>query len=955
MTFNRLCLCAIVAFFAIFSADIFAKSVSLQTIYVEVPSESGVLKAEIHFDKRDIAGAIKVKKIIETDLIKVINYFAYVPHNTVHFNLDPYMRLTNGNARVFPTNIINLYNFPANGSDHLVAMEDWLKGLVVHEYIHITHLDQTRDYLKVGENLFGSFAKIVPGIVPRWFTEGIAVWGESYLVAGESGGRLHNPLFNKELLMQFLRADYCETIDCLDDPGLYPNGQLSYWAGAHFIEFLENKKPGTVKCMVETNSGAIPFTLNKSFNNCAGNSAPNLFAEFRNSFTESAIKSENEQSVWGEKIKNYFGSDDFQKGMILEGSDLYKVEHNKKSEALVSYDLEENVGINTMTYNFPIADLTGSLKALSAEGEMTKYLVIAFNEDPHFRDGNRVWKLVDAETLEIEKTLDFKNDPSYVWPLEEGSFITASYNEGHWSIERQKISLTDTKNSIEVTSLAELSGESNISLIKKVGNIFYVKINDQKLTKLYIVDALFSRWIKVYESNQYFDLMSTANSFVIIKENQEIKLFEFSPDNKKMSSTLLDKNVFEHITNLTMSENRLLVLENRLKTKVQSAPDVLSMIKKNAAKPQVVALNSEQPNTFNSQMIDEKTESFPKLSHLKPHYWFLAAGSSENLSSFGAMTSFSDPMDVYTINATLLAYTNDTNNSDVSHKIGGNLTYVQKLVGISDLWFINGIYNQEFSKSDYSSKIIDEREGLIGTGYNFLLKRAIYSPGIYFGASRTIDTFSDRSTASYGLRQILSYEAMSFDDIIQYALLHLRTQYDKPDIGESFLNAQMRLEAETRLSERVDLKILSSYGKLYKTGFSGGVLYGGGESKFQESRWFEFYGVPYSNAYGNEIFTFRAVIEYNFWNIYRGYGFVPFFFKEAHLLFGRESLYADRIYLDNTLLREKAVHAFFAGPRFKMNLFYYVPADIDFIFSRVAHPNGKNINQFSFSINADLF
>ena len=176
----------------------------------------------------------------------------------MHFNVDPYLRLTNGNARTFPTDIINLYKFPPSNNEHLVIMEDWLTGLIFHEYVHVTHLDQTRDFLELGRNIFGSIAKFPVMVVPRWFTEGIAVWAESHL---SKNGRLSNPLFRKELLIQFLRADYCKTIDCLDEPGLYPNGSLAYWAGAHFMEYMEEKKPGTIKCLVEENSSKIPFLL----------------------------------------------------------------------------------------------------------------------------------------------------------------------------------------------------------------------------------------------------------------------------------------------------------------------------------------------------------------------------------------------------------------------------------------------------------------------------------------------------------------------------------------------------------------------------------------------------------------------------------------------------------------------------------------------------------------------
>ena len=121
----------------------------LKTFNVSMPTNYGTFFGEIHYSEKDLVLALRVERIIKEDLIKVINYFEYVPRDVVHFNIDPYLRLTNGNARPFPTNIINLYNFPASNLEHLIVMENWLQGLVLHEFVHITHLDQTRDYLNI--------------------------------------------------------------------------------------------------------------------------------------------------------------------------------------------------------------------------------------------------------------------------------------------------------------------------------------------------------------------------------------------------------------------------------------------------------------------------------------------------------------------------------------------------------------------------------------------------------------------------------------------------------------------------------------------------------------------------------------------------------------------------------------------------------------------------------------
>lgn len=947
----RVSLVTLVFCCALFSPMGFAKSVNLKTIKVNVPTDFGTLQTEIHFDDRDLDVAMKVKKIVEQDLIKVINYFQYVPRNTVHFNVDPYLRLTNGNATPFPTNIINLYNFPASNSDHLIVMQDWLRGLVFHEFTHITHLDQTRGYLEVGRQIFGSIAKVPAGITPRWFTEGIAVWSESHLI---DGGRLHNPLFRKELLIQFLRKEYCETIDCLDEPGVYPGGQLAYWAGAHFIEYIEGKKPGAVKCLVNDNAGNVPFFLNQSFKLCTGDQAQSLFTEFRENFIQNQPQETAESEAWGEKISNAFGSDDLQKGIYLDGNTLFKVEKNRLSEALVSYDLKENVNMMIAKYQYPIADIAGITTVPNADVEQTdqgKYLIVAFNEDPRYRTQNKVWKLINTETLLVEATLPFKNDPSYVIGLGNNRYLTASFVNGKWMIERQRIDMG--AKSISDSEVIKYFGyDVNLTAFKKQGQKIYIRLNRGDLgTALYVSDLTLENFYNIFESKTYFDFPIMNENFVVVRGENFLKLIEISEDLKKITTSDIAKGVMDRVTSSEITTERVLVLETRLKTKEMGLPEVMAYLKRNVGKPVVTTTS---PATFQDvvspdTLANTDTKSFPQFYHMMPHYWFLAVGSSENLTSIGAMTTFSDPMNINSLNAVLLTYPSES-------KVGGSLDFIHKFSSVSDLWTANAFFNKEFSKTDFSPSVDEKTEMTVGTHYSFLLKRWTITPGLYVGKTKTDDFISNREVDTVGTNAVITYNAESFDDTFQSLMFQTKFQNDSPEVGDSFLNTQSKLAAEARFHERFVGGLKASYGRLIKSDFRGGVLYGGGTSDLSNTRWHEFYGIPYSNAYGNEIFTFRAYVDWNFWYIYRGKGFFPVFLKEAHLILGRELMSADRIWLGGTRYNKKTVHSFFIGPVLKTNLFYYVPTDMELIFSSIKRPSGTStVNQVEFNVKADLF
>ncbi|MDO9183252.1 MAG: hypothetical protein Q7U04_12635 [Bacteriovorax sp.] len=913
-----------------FLVNLFSSPLSaevLKTINVSMPTNYGTFFGEIHYSEKDLALALRVERIVKEDLIKVINYFEYVPYDVVHFNIDPYMRLTNGNARTFPTNIINLYNFPANNLEHLIAMENWLQGLVLHEFVHITHLDQTRDYLNTGRQIFGTIAKIPAGIVPRWFTEGIAVWGESHLI---NGGRLNNSLFNKDLLIQFKKDKFCKTIDCLDTPGVFPNGQLAYWAGAHFLEYLENKKPKTIKCLVEMNSAAIPFFLNNAFEACAGEKAQDLFKKFHEEFITNEAPQTPEKKFWGANVGNVFGDDDFQKGHVLDGEKVFKVERQKEREALVVYDLKDNISFSAQ-FTAPISDVS-SMVDIDSENRL---LLVSFNDNAQYRTHNKVWKLINPETLLIEQTLKFPRDPSYVVPLGGESYLTFSYWENHWQAQR------------DGDLLRTFPSNYNISFVKKLDEQLLLKFNDANgESSLVLSDFRVQRLNVIYKSKKAFDMPVISENYLVIREDGELKLLEYD---KKIQISSLPNNLLNRITFANFNEERSLVLENQLKSIEMTPAETDKYFKKDKSQTKIIETPEFKtlPEPTNSYASD-KAEAYPRLDHLIPHYWFLAFGSSDNLSSIGAMTDFVDPMEIHSLAATVFLY------PSVS-RIGGTLDYTHKMIKVSDQWFVSAYADQDYSKTDFSPVINLSRELKFKTKYNFLFKQWIYTPGFFAGTQTTEDFISNRNVKNMGTSQNISYQALTYDEFFQYFIGGASLQVNRANIGEGYIYTQTVAEAGMRLKQDLMGFVKGSYSKLYKSDFYRGVVYGGGISDYTKTRVHEFYGVPYGNAYGNELFSARLTFDYNFWNIYRGKNFVPFFFKEAHLLLGHDSLYANRIYLDGSLLKDKMLNAFFIGPRLKMNLFYFVPINIDLIFSTVAHPNGKNVNQVDFTIATDMF
>lgn len=799
---------------------------TLRSIFVNVATKEGELRTEIHFTEKDILVARRAEEIIKTDLTKAVEYFQYIPKDTIHFNIDPYLRLTNGNATVFPTNIINLYNFPANNLEHLISLEDWLQGLIFHEFIHVIHLDQTRDFLEVGRNIFGTIAKIPPGVVPRWFTEGIAVWGESHFLAK---GRLQNDLLNKDLWILLKNEKSCSTIDCLDTPLGYPHGQLAYWAGGHFMNYLENKKAGTIKCLVFENSKRIPFFLNGPFEECAGAPAQELFHEFR----EEYLKSFNESVLLKENGENIFGVDDSQKGTVKVGDLLLKVESQKKKSALVRYDLKEKVATYHI-YNEPIAHL-GEIVKIDNE---TNGVLVAFFDDPQFTTHNKTWKVINTDTLLPETTFSISHDPNYVIPLSLNNYLIFTYEENHW--RAYKI------NNDGETLLREWPLEYNLVSVTKNIDQLVLKINTANLgTKIYTTDV----------------------------NLEKLPIF-----------------------------------------------------------PAI------------SQKTNEDVHRYPDLEHLKPHYWFLTTGTSSNPSSIGITTSLADPMNIHSLLTSILLYPSIS-------KMGGQAEYTYT----DHYWKKYSFLSRDFSTNTWSSNINSADDIMVGTSYLFELKKWIYKPFFNIGFSSTNDAISSQNNKYWTLANSVFYQALSNNDFWQIFLFSLEFGSSSPSNGTDYLRLQNQIKASANINDEFSLQFKMAYGKLYKDSFDRGVLYGGGIEQMQLQRRYEFYGIPYyGDAYGNEILTARLTGDYNFLDVYRGKNFIPFFLKEVHGLFGIESLAADIIYIDHHFYRNESLSDWFVGTKLMTNLFYFVPANINLIYSNTTTPRGNHVSLYNVFLNLDF-
>jgi hypothetical protein len=185
----------------------------------------------------------------------------------------------NGFASVLPRNSIQLYATGPTGFNELDDHEDWLYGLVAHEYTHILHLDTMEGLPNIFNRIVGK--TWAPNqIMPRWVIEGIAVYEESKRSAG---GRNRGTRFDEIIRTardghKNLRLD-----EVSGAPRQYPRGNAAYVYGSHFLRYVFDRfGDDTLRKMTHVSgSYAPPFAVNRQIAKVVGKPFTELYDDWK--------------------------------------------------------------------------------------------------------------------------------------------------------------------------------------------------------------------------------------------------------------------------------------------------------------------------------------------------------------------------------------------------------------------------------------------------------------------------------------------------------------------------------------------------------------------------------------------------------------------------------------------------------------------------------------------------
>lgn len=892
---------------------------NVKTYSHQVPTTLGNLHIEIHLADESAHQASFIAQILTLDAPKLIEYFGWLPKGVVHFHLDTEQKTANGFASVFPHNHIGLHLMPPLGDEALSVHSQYMRALVIHELIHILHMDQTRGVLALIRAVFGSVGKL-GGVVPRWFSEGIATWGETKFT---SGGRLHHRLLDQELMRALADPDFCRTIDCLDNPGRYPYGNLSYWLGSRFLSSLEEKKPGTIACLVTQNSKRLPFFLAGVFKRCTGKTLAQSFEEFRGQYLKRDQKNILEQEIQTLALQSLtplyqYGTALTQKYFLRAVRKRHRIYLERTT--LASGEQQQ------------LVPLKGRLSGLSSPSSFSKkHNRALLRQSMGLSDNHQVWNRLDLETLamesiklphEVDYLFEWDEKRYLLWRFHQGRFELASYTQG----QKESVALLrlDSRETMRSPRLVNWNGEIQMIFASQWQNADGVEVYSLKSISPGKKPKMLYMSLDAFEVLDMADdsiALSTATGFLTLGEQAKRIPEQWHQD--LVSLRLLGGSSPLAFATFVSGSHKDHFLGLQSGTMGEATPAPI--------------------NERNLSMLASKTElaarDYPGLRHFKPYYWAVGVGGSEELTRYDVTSSVADPLGRHQFDLMASYY------QEISEAGGvASYTYAPSALGMniqaSKSFTVRGAREQADEQTTQGAMLF----------YQKMIGRFSLIPSLYAHFEDVNDFISSRTQTIYGFNQSLQYAPLFGHSFLGPASLNFSLFHQTTEGFEAFLGERAKLSFNLRSGwEPLEFDVMGSYGRLRKSGLINGILFGGGSAAlYNLGGYHEFYGLEYGDFFGNQITTARLQASLRLFESYRGPGLFPLFLKTTHLLAGIDYAKAQVIFLGRDRVAASDIQSYFAGLRFKTDFSYFIPVDADLIYAQVQNPQGQNQSQLLF-------
>lgn len=904
---------------------------SLQTLRSTISTPLGELKIELHYPRYANDWSVQVEDILREVAPDMVEKFDWLPDEAVHFVLDPDSLEANGSASAFPRNKVTLNLQPPVGEQHLVSNPHFMRALVVHEFAHTLHMDQSRGFPKFVRSIFGAIGKW-NGVVPRWFSEGIGVWAETHYT---KGGRLKSRELELELRAALDRPDFCQSLECLDDPGVYPYGSLAYWMGAFFIDWVEKQKAGSIACLLKANSRSLPFFLDDAFKLCTSKSSHHLFARFLAEFK--AKKASSTLQAFHE-VKSFKGIPLYQKGAVLLKNRFLFLEHFDQSESftrLAVFDVNQNKLERTWRFKRPIS----SLQVPSPRDQKEEKLI--FSTSGFSKKGAQQWWGLETKNFKTQQ-IDWPGSAKYLYRVKPQVFLGASFIQGAWELRLWDETKTERPlvRRWRFPVGADFRSPQVIERAKETRLVY--QIHDKGAHELQELSVFSSDTPRVlWSSSRPWDLLMAGDGVLLLRQDNQIlslgeKALGLPPD--------LGDHVVDFWWQQPTKKDKGLAVMSSLNQSSKLWRGVLPTRPASGGpiKGEVV---TKEPSIKNQFHKDSKETSYLGLRHLGPRYWTFGFGGNEYLTRYDITTSLSDPLNRHQVGLTGSYY------PEISRG-GGDASYTFN----PDI-FSTTVHAYRAYTVRGANRSTDKSEGYgLSFGKSARWLRLDYSASLYGRQEVKEDFISSRESLTYGLSQRVSYSGVFNDSLVQKVGLTARNFRQDTEGFSPFFGEHYGLESRFRLNSWMDFRLNGAFSELEKKGLRSGVLYGGGsQALYNLGGMHEFYGIEYGNIISNKIRSGKAEVSFELGRPYSGSGYFPIFLKTIDLLVGSDYVRASNIFLKNRFLNETELFSYYWGLSFQANALYSFPVSLDLIFARVPSDEVGTQSRGLFLLRGDFF
>ncbi len=893
------------------------------------------LQIEIHCEKSERAFCQKILKIVRQDFPKVLEFFQYVPRDRVHIQLAPAPVQANGSATVFPQNSITLNDYPPLGDSTLQGKGNWARSLLVHEFAHIVSLEMTHGFLHAIRFFLGSSFKL-GGVAPRWFIEGTAVVLETLLTRD---GRLDDEDVAYALTQSLLNSSSCQKLDCLDQPKHYPFGRTPYWAGGFFLHHLEQQKPGTLRCLVRSNSSRLPFFLNRAFKQCTGLRAEQAFEQFREAFLKEQTKKRPLQAKKLLKGLGKYARLQWEKTMALSERYLAYVVSDREQQYLGLFHWETGYA-EFKQFKRRIY----SVQTFSASEDIFSVQLSqgGLKQEVHF---------LDAVTGRVRRSRQIVGE--MLFTLEDNQFLVLRYQQSRWKLYLNQ----GTEYLLHEFPLLMNLGDPH--LIRQQGALalgFTLNLTSgYAYGTLPLAELATSDYQKIrkknftvlYQGAEFLRYQDSCEDRVVLKEgDKSLVIGHWKNLTRWQGVKAFTQESLKDIAFLKMSPSQVVTRQLRgeklFSRQKRSCQDFVKSLEKRGVTRQLRRLKY-QPETLTGQPADQ-TKKYPRLVHYLPNYAMLWYTNLNGLDQLQVSTLLADPKQRHQFNLSMAYYpslSETVPSGNYRFNFGKN--------------FFEASYNRSFFGSSLG-RGANEFKSLTGRiGRNWLGNPWSFSSNLFYEQDEREDFISQRESDQVGVAFGLAYRSAYWKSLLQSLSFSL-TGWQQKTLGfPGFIGGNTALKGLFRFGRSLFTEFKTSYGKLDKRTFSDGVLYGGGASSTigDGAVFHEFYGLPLNDAFGNEISTARLEGQWRFANPHHGKGLFPLFTRSWRLIGGGSFLHAERVFLDPTLFRQKSLYGAYGGLSWRGNLFYLVPTQIDLLATQVL--NEEDSLGILFLVKTDLF